>query len=116
MLRPHKPMLYIRRFPGEAILLFDNRSETRLDLIEVDPDARTMKLLISGESEPRIFQQGPPQSFLQGDGEIRLGAIQEFRDGCAYANIGIHVPRDILIRRGEMLTGTTREERASMVR
>ena len=101
--------LYIRRFPGERIALFDQRMFGWIEVIDIDLDARTARLNLPAEDnvEISLFEN---RSFLQGDGFVRLHSIQETHDGQAYVSIGIKAPRTLLVRREELIQGMPPED------
>ena len=110
-------MLFLRRRQGEAIAIFDARVEVWVKVLEIDVDAVTALLEITGYDDPVELRPGDTVPILQGEGSLRLDLIQEI-DGerASYCNLGLSTPRSLNIYRGELLRGTTREQRRGMVR
>ena len=101
--------LYLRRYPGEKIVIFDAACVARLKIVDIDPDERIVQIVLTGHAPAklRVYEQ---LTILQGDGKIRLGAIEENADGTCFASIGIKAPRSILVRREELVRGMSNEE------
>jgi len=117
-------MLFLRRRQGEAIAIFDARVEVWVKVMEIDVDAVTALLEITGYDDPVELRPGDTVPILQGEGNLRLDLIQEIDgereeidgDTASYCNLGLSTPRSLNIYRGELLRGTTREQRRGMVR
>ena len=108
--------LFLRRYPGEAIVVFDERAEVWVRVLEIDVDDPGTILEVTGLREPLRLNLHEDKPILQGTVRLKLQALQEYVDGRVYASIGISAPRSVTIRREELIAGTTREERQAMVR
>mgnify|MGYP001608460505 CR=1 FL=1 len=107
--------LYLRRYPGEAIVIFDDKAEVWVHVLEIDADDPGVILKVTGLSEPLRLDLHEDKPVLQGVVRLKLQAIQETTTG-AYVSIGISAPRNVMIRRDELIRGATLEERREMVR
>ena len=110
--------LFLRRYPGEAIVIFDDKAEVWVRVLEIDVDSPTPGVIleVTGLREPLRLNLHEDKPILQGTVRLKLQALQEYVDGRVYASIGISAPRSVTIRREELVAGTTREERQAMVR
>ena len=109
-------MLYLRRNLDERICVFDNRAEVWIAVREIGMDTVVLSLGPGRPSDPTVeLCMNETVPFLQGAGSVTLDHVADYNDGTRYVNIGVHAPRDMLIKREEIIAGMDREQRASLV-
>ena len=109
-------MLYLRRNLDERICVFDNRAEVWIAVREIGMDTVTLSLGPGKPTDPTVeLCMDETVPFLQGVGSVTLTQVADYSDGTHYVSLGIHAPRDLLIKREEMIAGMDREERASLL-
>ena len=110
-LQKPRGFLFLRRRRGERIVVIDRRSCTWVKLLRIDAEQDCVHLKVDGVDEAIQLSLFDESSFLQGAGTLRLHAIEEHEHlGYTYASIGVRVPRELLIRREELIRGLSREE------
>ena len=107
-------MLFLRRFAGEGLYISTATLDLHIRVTQVDAAARTAQFLI--DDEEVVLAERDIEPVLQGLGRIKIGKIQGMGDAPPYVSIGFDFPRSFVIRRDELMRGTTPLERQAIAR
>lgn len=107
-------MLFLRRFAGEGIFISTATVDLHIGVSAVDVENLTATLVI--DDEPVTLAERDIEPILQGLGSIKIGKIQAMGDDPPYVSIGFDFPRNFVIRRAELMRGTSPMERRAIAR
>ncbi len=106
-------MLFIRRKPGEKIVLFTADHIVFITVTELGDDYAVLQFSNGMDDEgtfEREFTIGQRDNIFAGRAELLLRDVVLTHSGRDYAYIGIQAPQDIQIRRSENVSGLTPAE------